>query len=417
MRERISTLYLDANGVGPKIVFVDTVLRGLFRYSDGDPPPKWLRRYNRVNLLFAELRDANSRLSYVADWRDAFLQSPWLDVELCNINNLLHLGRCLLGIRKYDLIIISHAAAGDDMALLTRIGHFLHRRRGKIVMFIGNEYDLLDDKLAFISDVEPEYVCSQLPISAARYLYREGTRCEIVEMPHALNPASYRVIEGTKRNKDIGFIGDLYWPFVGDRERTDLIEWFERNGAGHGLQCDIRKVRVTREEWNAFLNTCKGVIGAESGTYYLNERGRLLERARKYNLFENPAASFDEVFDKFYRNQQYEKSGKSISSRHFEPIGTKTCQLLIEGHYNGILQPDIHYIAIKRDLSNLPDAIARFRDESCRSRITKTAYDYVLSEHTYAHRVERLWRIITKARPNTRTGGCASTRVKRQTSS
>ena len=76
MRERISTLYLDANGVGSTIVFVDTVLRGLFRYSNGDLPPRWLRRYNRVNLLFAELRDVNSRLSYMADWREAFLQSP-----------------------------------------------------------------------------------------------------------------------------------------------------------------------------------------------------------------------------------------------------------------------------------------------------------------------------------------------------
>ena len=138
----------------------------------------------------------------------------------------------------------------------------------------------------------------------------------------------------------------------------------------------------------------------------MNERGRLLERARKYNLFDNRSASFLEIFDKFYRDMSCEISGKSISSRHFEPIGTKTCQLLVEGHYNGILQPDIHYIAIKRDLSNLPDAIAKFRDESYRSRITRTAYEYVLSEHTYAHRVERLLQLITSLAPVSGTGDC-----------
>ena len=130
-------------------------------------------------------------------------------------------------------------------------------------MFIGNEYDILDQKIAFIKDVEPEYVCSQLPISAARYLYQGCPRSEILEMPHALNPEAYRTLGGVARTIDIGFVGDIYWPFVGDRERTNLIEWFERDGAGHGFECDIRKVRIAREEWNAFLNTCKGVIGGE----------------------------------------------------------------------------------------------------------------------------------------------------------
>ena len=125
---------------------------------------------------------------------------PRLNVDLCNINNLLHLGRCLLGIRKYDLIIISHAAAGDDMAL-SRVGHYLQRRRGKIAMFIGNEYDLLDEKLMFISEVEPEYVCSQLPMSAARYLYQGATRCEIVELPtHSTRPVIelWKELQGTR---------------------------------------------------------------------------------------------------------------------------------------------------------------------------------------------------------------------------
>ena len=37
-----------------------------------DAPLKLFQRYSRVNLLFAELRDVNSQLSYMADWRDAF---------------------------------------------------------------------------------------------------------------------------------------------------------------------------------------------------------------------------------------------------------------------------------------------------------------------------------------------------------
>jgi len=397
MKDRLLTLYLDANGVGSRIILVDTILRGALGYRDGDQPPKWLRHNQWVNTFFAELQDFNARSSYAVDWRDAFLDSPDLTVEVCNINNLIHFGRCLLQLKKYDLIVVSHIAAGDDMKLLLRCAHWFDRRRAPLVVFLGNEYDLLDEKISFIREVRAEFVCSQLPIAAANYLYGECEDSRVVEMPHALNPKNFFPIPNTGRNIDIGFIGDIYWPFIGDRERTEVIEWFERHGQTRGLCCDIRKERIPGAAWNAFLNGCKGLIGAESGTYYLNERGRLLNRARTYNLFEDRAASFDTVFAKFYDGQKPGISGKCISSRHFEPIGTKTCQILLEGNYNGILEADRHYIAIKKDFSNIDEAIARFRDASYRTRMVEDTFDYVLSQHTYRHRVEHMLRIVTSS--------------------
>src|SRR5208283_2518430 len=272
------------------MILVDTLLRGTFGCKNGDQPPAILRNNVWVRGLFAELRDVYAQLSYVADWRDAFVSSPDLAVEVCNINNLIHFGQCLLRLRKYDLIVVSHAAAGDDMTVLMKSAGWFDRRRAPLVMFIGNEYDLLGDKIGFIRQVEAEFVCSQLPLAAATALYRDCGKSRVLEMPHALNPTKYFPTPEVEREVDIGFIGDIYWPFIGDRERTDLIEWFESNGLRRGLRCDIRKQRVGRDAWSRFLNGCKAIIGAESGTYYLNESGGLLERARAYNLFENPKA-------------------------------------------------------------------------------------------------------------------------------
>src|SRR6266481_284475 len=338
MKDRLRTLYLDCSGIASLMVPTDTLLRGILGYKDGDRPPPILRNNPRVNALFGELRDVHAQLSYVGDWRDAFVASPDLAVEVCNINNLLHLGRCLLRLRKYDLIIVSHTAAGDDMTVLKRSAGWFHHRRAPIVMFIGNEYDLLDEKIGFIRDVECELICSQLPIAAASYLYRECDGSRVAEMPHALNPHKYFPAT-IPRQVDIGFIGDIYWPFVGDRERTDLIEWFEQQDA-----------------------------------------------------------NFDEVFERFYKGQTRCVSGKSISSRHFEPIGTKTCQILLEGYYNGILEPDQHFIAVKPDLSNIDDAIERFCDEGLRRRMVEETYEYAISQHTYAHRVAHLLHLVTGSR-------------------
>jgi hypothetical protein len=390
VRDRLNTLYLEANGFGSQVIQADTILRGILGYGDGAIPPPIFRRSASVRHLFAYLRPFNQRLSYTSDWREAFCASSALDVEVCNVNNLVHYGRCLLRIRDYDLVVVSHVAAGDDMTVLLRSARWLTRRRAPLVMFIGNEYDLLEEKVGFIRTVGTEFVCSQLPTTAAQYLYRVCGGSRILSMPHALNPKAYQPRGGSKRPVDIGFIGDVYWPFVGDRERTDLIEAFEREGEGWGLRCEIRKQRVARTEWATFLNRCSGTIGAESGTYYLNDRGRLLAAAREYNLLQHPEASFEEVFEKFYRGQPREVSGKSISSRHFEPIGTKTCQLLVDGEYNGILKPDVHYISIRRDLSNIDEAVRRFRDEAYRQAMVDETYEYVMAEHTYDQRVRTL---------------------------
>lgn len=383
------TLFLDLNGTGRVVLTAATVLKGVFGFKDGASPPSLLRHGLVVRTLFAHLKDFNERLSYMRDWRDAFCRSPALDVTICDMNNLVHLARCLVAVRSYDLIVVSHPAAGDDMSLIQRIAPALARRTCPMIVFLGNEYDLLDQKLAFCRDVKAELLCSQLPIAAAKYLYGDLPDTAIMAAPHALNPIVYHPAPHEGRTIDVGFVGDIYWPFVGDRERTDLITFFE-HGEERGLRCDIRagrSSRMPRDEWATFLNRCKTLIGAESGTYYLNEKGALLDRARTYNLNENQDATFDEVFEKFFAGVPRGVSGKSISSRHFEAIGTKTCQVLIEGDYNGILVAGEHYIPVRADLSNIDDAIAALRDEPLRRAIVDRAYDLAMAGHTYDHRV------------------------------
>ena len=389
-RDRIKTLYLDANGSGPQVIKADTILRGIFGYTDGATPPVWVRRFPSVMELFAYLRQFYGYLSYVLDWCDAFYQAPELDVDVCNINNLVHYGRCLLTIRKYDLVVVSPAAAGDDMTVLLKTARWLERRRGKLAILIGNEYELMDEKIDFIRTVGADIICSQLSSAAAHYLYAECEQSRFITLPPALNPAVYYPMPTIQRSIDIGFIGDIYWPFIGDKERTDLIRFFEAHGASFGLHCDIRTERIPRPEWAKFLNTCHSIIGAESGTYYLNDRCRLLTAARNYNLNENRQATFEEVFERFYQGQPRVASGKTISARHFEPIGTKTCQILLEGDYQGMLKADEHYISVKKDLSNIDEAVRQFKDVDYRQAIVECAYEHVMQQHTYHHRVQTL---------------------------
>ena len=408
MSERIKTLVLDADGAGWSYVAVDTVLRGLLRSRIDVSMLPHRFRSNRWGRRL--LGPRYGHLSYILDWREALCAAPELEVEVCNINNLLDYRRRREALRHYPLVIILHSAAGDDLGLLKATTHWLEDRRGTLVVFLGNEYDRMEEKIAFLRSVGADYLCSQLPLEAARWVYAECLPTQVLSMPHALNPRLYAPNHAIPRAVDIGFCGDLYFPFIGDTERTTLTTFFQRHGGHLGLRTEFRlNARLDRSEWADFLRRCRGTIGAESGSYYLDRRGRMVAEAKAY-CRRHPRASFEEIFERFFRVPRLPHvSGKAISSRHFEAIGTKTCQLLLEGPFNGILHPGEHYIPIKKDLSDVREAVRLFQDEGTCARIVERAYEYVMDQHTYRHRVQSLIRAVcegVRARHASGPGRC-----------
>jgi hypothetical protein len=394
MNDRIRTLLLEANGTHWAAVALDTIGQGVFTAREG--APAFITSSRILRKLFAErYGDA----SYMADWREAFCENDELSVDICNITNLLEWHSYRKKINTYDLIVVLHSAAGDRMGILNRTAHWFDVRRGKLAMFVGNEYDLMGEKISFINQSGADYVCTQLPLDVARTLYA-GCTATVLPTPHALNPRVYTHVPGKARTVDVGFVGDLYDRLIGDQERTRIVNFISRDGARHGLRCDVRRQRMPRCEWARYLNACHGIVGAESGTYFLQRNGQALSCAKAL-LKREPKASFEAVFEACFAKTGPKLNGKAISSRHFEPIGTRTCQLLIEGAYNGILEADRHYIAVRRDLSNVADAVGRFKDVAFRAQITTAAYEHVIEGHTYSTRVARFVDTVRTGQPST----------------
>ena len=52
-----------------------------------------------------------------------------------------------------------------------------------------------------------------------------------------------------------------------------------------------------------------------------------------------------------------------ITPRMFECALTRTGMILLEGHYNGILMPNKHYLEVKRDFSNVEEVLLMVQDE------------------------------------------------------
>lgn len=154
-----------------------------------------------------------------------------------------------------------------------------------------------------------------------------------------------------------------------------------------GLVVDIstkEEDTIFGKHWIDFMAGGKATIGIESGISSLDRRGET-KRAMEKILVENPNATFEEV------SQQMPDGWDSyeffaISPRHFESVMTKTCQILVEGNYSGVLIADQHYIPLKSDFSNLEDALAKLKDDSYIQAMIDRAYEdiYLSGKYTYA---------------------------------
>lgn len=75
-----------------------------------------------------------------------------------------------------------------------------------------------------------------------------------------------------------------------------------------------------------------------------------------------------------------------ISPRVFEAIVHKTALVLFEGTYSGIVKPDVHYIPLKKDFSNVDEVITKLQDDVYLEALTERAYTDIITSGRYSYR-------------------------------
>lgn len=184
---------------------------------------------------------------------------------------------------------------------------------------------------------------------------------------------------------DIGYRARNLPPWLGRHGflKTQIAEKVLALKNKYPIQMDIS----TKEEdtfignsWYDFLVKCKYMIGVEGGSTVLDEDGTIWNKGIEFQK-QNPNASFEEVEAACFPGKDGLLNLIAISPRHLECCATRTCQILTEGHYNGILKPGVHYLELKKDFSNLESVMKDVVDDKKRVQIIDNAYtDIVLSK-------------------------------------
>ncbi len=395
------------------------------------------RRPSQIRTLLLTLTYPH-RVSFYDDWQSAFFSHPDFD---CSVVNILDLDPAILARIQddYDAVLILHSCNGETLKYIEPLVPVLSSRKtAYLVSFMGNEFNSpyvsMPGRVRQMKAARCDIIATQLMREAGQYLY-SGVGAKVISVPHALNPDAFPPGPGVQqRPLDLGVKGYRYPPYLGDDDRNRLVGFFQSKSSHYGLNTDISEdQRLSGDKWAAFLRSCKGTISTETGSWYLQPDDALIVQiyeyltskrtgmvlkneswlrhaARrlpspikavlwkvlkhgpvKFEIFDDFSTSFEELDTLFFKNApRAPVYGKAISSRHFDAIGSKTCQLMLRGRFNDMLEADTHYIAIEHDYSNMDDVISRFKDFSYRRQITEYAYEHVMSAHTYHHRASQV---------------------------
>lgn len=383
-------------------------------------------------------RTYSHTVSYYNSWQTGLQLHPLFattvqDVGRCRASTL---GRELV---NYDALILLHSCTADTLDDLgTLVPALADRGSCRLLAFVGNEFNSphapLAGKIAALRACRPDIVATQLLQEAGHFLY-DGVAPKIVSIPHALEEGRFSPGPADEsRSIDLGFRGFRYSPLIGDQERISVVEQVTDQAMKRGLRLYIDwDQRLKPEAWAEFLQNCRGTIGCEAGSWYLDRDDALVNRIYadvkrtrkgivlsedtplrgafrklpaglkkaaghilrygpvKYAPFEDESLDFQRLEQAFFKSAtKAPVYSKCISSRHFEAAGTGTCQIMIDGRYNDILQAGEHYVAVRPDFSNVEQAVDSFCDPAHRKKIAEQAFALVHGAHTFAHRLGQL---------------------------
>jgi hypothetical protein len=169
-----------------------------------------------------------------------------------------------------------------------------------------------------------------------------------------------------------------------------------------GLRVDVStdpRYAVLGDRWFPFVASARAVLGSESGASAIDPRGELVA-AERTMLAEQPGLTFAD-FDAAMPAGWDGRLPGSIGPRHLEAAAARTCQVLVEGGYDGVLEPEVHYLPVRSDGSDAEAVVERLADHKLVEATATRAYaDLVLSgRYGYAALAGQLERVLDQERP------------------
>jgi hypothetical protein len=271
----------------------------------------------------------------------------------------------------------------------------LARHSGIKVLFIQDEYDTPEITRQWIERLNINMVYTCVRPEDTEYVYPKY-RFQTTEFLQTLTgyipeniPNSLQIPDIAKRKIRIGYRGRKL-PFIYGslgNEKYEIGLKVKEYAEGKGIPVDIEiddSKRIYGDGWYSFLGSARATLGTESGSNVFDNDGTVAQEI-DFMLDRNPDITFDEVFTSVLAKHEERITMNQISPKIFESILFRTALVLFEGEYSGVVQPEKHYIPLKKDFSNIDSVFEKLEDLKYLEQITSRAYSDVIDSGLYSY--------------------------------
>ena len=301
---------------------------------------------------------------------------------------------------RFDLIIIHYSLLSikySNPRLLLSISEKIKYLNGYKIAFPQDEYlnsNYLNDFFKTIkldrlytlfydkNDIRKVYPFNKTGISNIHTVLPGYISCNMIKPEEQILPFEKRKIDiGYRARKNPFWLGEF------SLRKWEIAERFLKFNKGEKVFDISTKAEDTilGEKWLDFIENCRFFLGVEGGASLLDKDGAIRKRVELITL-KNPDVSFQEVFNKYLKKYDNKINYFMITPRIFEAISRKSCLILMEGYYSGILIANKHYIPLKNDYSNIEEVLDKLDDYEYVKNIIETSYNDIILKQKYTYK-------------------------------
>lgn len=296
----------------------------------------------------------------------------------------------------YDAIVVHYSVRlprGDlDSVTQERLRNF----HGKKLLFLQDEYENTNRTKCIMKSVKFDVVFSVVPPHSLESIYPksefDSTKFvnnltgyvpdEMIKQLGDLPPASKRPITLAYRGRKLSIrYGRLGFEkiSIGQKVKNYCVQ----NKISHDIEWDEHS-RIYGKSWYEFIASAKAMLGTESGSNVFDWDGDLEQSIDRYRK-RVPNASDEYIFSNIIDEHEIDGLMNQVSPKVFEMAAAKTVMVLFEGYYSGILEPWEHFFPLKKDLSNMEEAVNFLRNDALVDLMTFRAYEHIVLSNKYSY--------------------------------
>jgi hypothetical protein len=263
-------------------------------------------------------------------------------------------------------------------------------------LFIQDEYDFTQRAWYWINKLNINLVFTVVPNPGIEEVYpkKELPKTRFVSILTGYVPEKLPETQDLPKPSERAL-------FVGYRGRPLPIRYgqlgVEKISIGEKVKayCDLNgipnniawseKSRIYGPGWYDFVLSCRSMLGSESGSNVFDWDGTLNQSIEDYRN-KNLGATDEDVYQDVIRTLEIDGLMNQISPRVFEAIASRTVLVLFEGTYSGVIRPGEHFIALKKDYSNLKDVIALLKNGSYVDEMAERAWRDIIASGKYSYK-------------------------------